>query len=78
MGVQGLASKGKVRFAERLVLRGMSVNQARDISGKRIPIGDQLGLADKLADAGTNHVDANNGPARLAYQLHKSTSPQDL
>ena len=46
MGVQGLASKGKVRFTERLVLRGMRMNQARDISRKGIPISDQLGLAD--------------------------------
>ena len=46
MGVQRLASKGKVRFTERLVLRGMRMNQARDISRKGIPISDQLGLAD--------------------------------
>ncbi len=65
-------------FAERLGLRGMRMNQARDISRERIPIGDQLGLADKLADAGTDHVDADDWPARLAYQLHKSTSLQDL
>ena len=56
--MQRLAGKGKVRFAERLVLRGMRVNQTRDISGERIPIGDQLGLADKLADAGTDQAAA--------------------
>ena len=78
MGVQGLASKGKVRFTERLVLRGMRMNQARDISRKGIPISDQLGLADQLANPGTDHVDADNRPARLAYQLHQSTGLQDL
>jgi len=76
--MQRLAGKGKVRFAERLVLRGVCMNQTRDITRKGIPIRDQLGLADKLADSGTNHVDADYWPVRLAYQFHKSPSFQYL
>ena len=78
VGVQGLAGKGKVRFAERFVLRRVRMNQARDISRKGVPIGDQLGPADKLADPGTNHVDADYWPVRFAYQFHKSPSLEDL
>jgi hypothetical protein len=40
VGMQRLAGKGKVRFAERLALRRVRVNQARDIDRKRIPIRD--------------------------------------
>jgi hypothetical protein len=40
VGMQGLAGKGQMRFAERLVLRGVCMNQACDISRKRIPIRD--------------------------------------
>jgi hypothetical protein len=76
--MQGLAGKGKVRFAERFVLRGVRMNQGRDISRKCIPISDQLSLADKLADASTDHVDADYGAARPAYQFHKSTSLENL
>ena len=46
VGMQRLAGKGKVRFAERLVLRWVRMNQTRDISRKSIPIRDQLSLAD--------------------------------
>jgi hypothetical protein len=67
VGVQGLSREGKVRFAERLVLRGMSMNQTRDIGRKSIPVRDQLSFADKFADAGTDHMDAYDRPARLAY-----------
>ena len=70
--MQGLAGKSKMRFTERLTLRGVRVNQAGDISRKRIPIRDELSFADKLADAGTDHVDADYRSARLAYQFHKS------
>ena len=76
--MQGLAGKGQVSLAERFALTGVGVDQARDVSGECVPVGDQLGLADKLADAGTDHVDADNWPARPADQLHKATSLQDL
>jgi hypothetical protein len=46
VGMQRLAGKGKVRFAERLILRWVRMNQTRDISRKSIPICDQLSLAD--------------------------------
>ena len=46
VGMQGLAGKSKVRFAERLILRGVRMNQASDISRKRIPIRDELSFAD--------------------------------
>ena len=78
VGVQGFSGKGKVRFAERFALRGVRMNQARDITRKGVPIRDQLGLADKLADPGTNHVDADYWPVRLAYKFHKSPSLEDL
>jgi hypothetical protein len=78
VGMQRLAGKGKVRFAERLSLRRVCMNQTRDISRKRIPICDQLSLADKFADAGPDHVDADYRPARLAHQFHKSPSFQYL
>src|SRR4029453_15104790 len=76
--MQRLTGQGQVRLAERLALAGVGVDEACNISRECVPVGDHVGLADKLADAGTDHVDADNWPARPAYQLHKAPSLQDL
>ena len=58
--MQRLAGQREVRFAEGLVLGGMRVHERRDVLGVRLPAVDQLGLADQLADAVADQVDADD------------------
>ena len=50
MRVQGLAGECEVRLAHRLVLGGVGVNERGDVLGVRLPIDDELGFADLLAE----------------------------
>ena len=49
--MEGLACKCKMRLAHGLVLGRVSVDQVGDILGMGLPVHDELGLADLLADA---------------------------
>src|SRR6185369_11085107 len=57
VGVERLAGQGQVGLAERLVLRGVRVDQGGDVVGLGVPVVDQLRLPDELTDPGTDHVD---------------------
>src|SRR3954452_18577788 len=47
----------------------MSVHQRRDVLGMRLPVVDQLGLADALAGPGSDDVHAEHRTVLLADQL---------
>ena len=71
MGNAKACSERQVSLADRFTLTGMGMDQARHVTRKCIPVGDQLGLADELADAGTDHVDAETGPLGLRTSFTK-------
>ena len=50
VSMEGLACKCKVRLAHGLVLSRVSVDQVGDILRMSLPVHDELGLADLLAD----------------------------
>src|SRR3712207_6155216 len=54
--VQRLAGQGQVRLAEGLALRRVGVDEAGDVVGLGLPVVDELGLGDELADPAADHV----------------------
>ena len=48
--VQGLSCESEVRLAHCFVLRGVRVDEGRDIGGVGFPVDDQLCFTDLLAD----------------------------
>ena len=60
MGVQRLPGERQVGLAECLVLGGVRVHQGRDVLRVRLPVVDQLGLADELADPVSHEVDTDH------------------
>ncbi len=78
MRVQRLAGEREVRLAQRLVLGRVRVDERGDVLGVRLPVVDQLGLADQLADPGADHVDADHRAVLLADQLDEARGLQDL
>src|SRR5690606_14707331 len=64
VAVERLAGEREVRFPERLVLGGVSVHECGDVLCLGVPVVDELGLADELADAGADHVDADDRARR--------------
>ena len=64
--VQGLTRQGQVCLAERLVLCGVRVDETGDVLRVRLPVHDELCLADLLAHPGADHVDADDGSVDLA------------
>src|SRR5262249_50703434 len=63
--VQWLASERQVRLADDLRLGRVRVNEGRDVVGLRVPVENELGLGDQLADPAADQVDAQD-PSRLA------------
>ena len=76
--MQGLAGEGEVGLAERLVLGGVGVHQRGDVCGVRLPVVDQLGLADELADPVADEVDADDRAVLAADQLDEALGLEDL
>ena len=76
--MQRLAGQGQVGFAKRLILRRVCMDKTRDVLGERIPIGDQLGFSDQLADAGADHVNSHDWTVRPANELHETARFEDL
>ena len=76
--MQGLAGEGEVGLAEGLVLGGVGVHQGGDVLGVGLPAVDQLGLADQLADAVADEVDADDGAVGAADQLDEALGLEDL
>src|SRR4051794_27873413 len=58
--VQRLAGQGQVRLAQRLTLGRVRVHELGDLFRERLPVVDQLRLADELAHPGPHHVDADD------------------
>src|SRR5688572_19661554 len=58
--VQRFAGQGEVGLAEGLVLGRVGVHERGDVLGLRVPVVDQLRLADQLADPRADHVDAHH------------------
>src|SRR5436305_1489163 len=73
--VQGLAGEREVRLAQRLGLGRVHVDELRDVRRVRLPVVDELGLADQLADPGPHHVASDDRPVLGAYQLHEAVRP---
>src|SRR5215468_1294396 len=63
MEVQRFAGQREVRFADRLRLGRMRVDELRHLCGQRLPVVDQLTFGDQLADASADQMDAEDGPA---------------
>src|SRR4051812_32712690 len=76
--VQRLAGERHVGLAQRLVLRRVHVHELGDVGRVRLPVVDQLGLADELADPRTHHVDADHRTVRDADQLDEALRLEDL
>ena len=77
--MEGFAGERQVRLAESFVLGGVGVHEGRDVVGVPLPVVDQLGLADQLADPVADQVDAD-APARPggATSLTKPCGLEDL
>ena len=78
VSMKGFAGQGQVRLAHRFVLGRMGVNQRRDIAGQRLPVVDQLGLADLFPHAASHHVDADHRTVGALHELDESRGGQDL
>src|SRR5665647_2067882 len=76
--VQRLPGQRQVGFAEGFVLGRVRVDELGDVGGQRLPVVDQLGLADLLAHTGADHVDTDDRAVLLADQLDEALGPQDL
>ena len=72
MHVQGLAGEGQVGLAQRLALRRVRVDEGGDVVGLGLPVVDELGLGDELADPAADHVDAHDGAVDGLDQLHRA------
>ena len=59
--MQRFAGQGQVRLAECFVLGRVRVDERGDILWVPLPVVDQLGLADELADPVADQVDADDG-----------------
>src|SRR5262245_42322799 len=76
--VQGLARQGQVCLAERLVLCRVRMDETCDVLRVRLPVDDELALADLLAHPGTDHVDTDDRSVLLAHQLDEALGGEDL
>src|SRR4051794_5410453 len=56
----------------------MRVDQLRDVGRQGLPVVDELGLADLLAHARTDHVHADDRAVLLPDQLDEALGLQDL
>src|SRR5688572_20330574 len=76
--VQRLAGQREVRLAEGLRLGGVAVDQGGDVGRVRLPVVDQLRLADEFADPAADHVDADHRSLGRAHQLDEALRLEDL
>ena len=65
----GVAAAKEDRLAEGLVLRRVAVDEGRDVLRVGLPVHDQLRLADQLADARADAVDAEHRTVLAAHDL---------
>ena len=70
--MQRLAGQREVRLAEGFALGRVHVDERCDVLGERLPVVDQLGLADQLADACPDDVDADDRTVLAAYELDEA------
>ena len=59
--MQRIPGERQMGLAEGLVLRRVGVDELGDLVGEGLPVDDELGLTDLLADPGADHVDADDG-----------------
>ncbi len=76
--VERLAGEGQEGLAEGLVLRRVRVDEAGDVFGVRLPVDGELRLADQLADAGADHVDADDRAVVDAHDLDRAGRADDV
>src|SRR5262249_18832186 len=76
--VQGFAGQRQVRFADRLGLGGVRVDELGDLAGQRLPVVDELGLRDQLADPAAHQVGAEHRAVLDGDQLHRAGGLEDL
>lgn len=75
--MERLARQSEHRFAEGLVLRGVRVDERCDVFGVGLPVDGELRLADELADACADHVDADDGAVDDAHDLDGARGAED-
>src|SRR5699024_7004186 len=78
VGVQRLAGERECGLAQRLVLRGMAVDEGGDVLGVGLPVDDEQRLAHQLRGARADHVDADDRAVLLADQLDAAGGAEDL
>jgi hypothetical protein len=78
MHVQWLAGKGQMRLAQSFALGRMSMDELRHVVGHRLPVEDQLRLADELTNPGADHVHSHHGAVLGAYKFHETRGLEDL
>ena len=76
--VQGLPRQGQVCLAEGLVLGRVRVDETSDVLRVRVPVDDELRLADLLAHPGADHVHTDDGSVLRAHELDEALRPEDL
>jgi hypothetical protein len=72
------AGEGQVRLAQGLVLRRVGVHELRHLGRVRLPVVDELRLADELTDPGADHVHADHRAVLHPDQLHEAGRLEDL
>ena len=78
VSVQGLAGEGEERLAHGFVLCGVRMDQGGHVLGVGLPIDDELGLTDLLADARPDHVDADDRAVCALHELDEAGRGEDL
>src|SRR5690606_1200011 len=76
--VKRLAGQREERLAERLVLRGVGVDERRDVLGVRLPVHRGLRFADQLTDACADHVHADDRAVLDADDLDVARGADDV
>src|SRR4029453_14329306 len=77
-GVQRLAGQREMRFADRLSLGRVHVDELGDVGWDRFPVVDELRLGDQLADPAAPHMDADDRALLLLDHFHRTRRMQDL
>jgi len=78
VGVKRLAGKRQVGLADGFVHGWVGVNQGCDVFWVSLPVDDELGLADLLADTRTNHVNTDDWSVVAAHELDEASGAENL
>src|SRR5690606_21253981 len=78
VNVQRLTGQGEVRLADRLALGRVHVDELSHIGGERLPVVDELSLADQLAHPAADHVQPDHRAVGQPYQFDHALRLEDV